>query len=207
MGCILPILNLSEPPYIATLFTRPGVMQKSSSSASVSGMTSLKDPDQHQDRIQQAHEQLPYSRPATPGAGSSYQIGFIGLGNMGYFMARNLANHLSYVDGPPLLVWNRSTGKSDELVKEVGQEKAKIAHSVEEIAKKSDILITSLGSDAAVSQVYAQITKALKVRLSYQGHHCLLSNTLPGTRAGACSKAKANNCRRNQHCTLPSTSH
>jgi 3-hydroxyisobutyrate dehydrogenase-like beta-hydroxyacid dehydrogenase len=90
-------------------------------------------------------------------------LGFIGLGNMGYMMARNLANYLDASGAPALLVWNRSHGQSDKLVKELGGDKVRVAKSVEEIAQKSDILITSLPNDDVVKGIYGQIIDTLKV--------------------------------------------
>jgi 3-hydroxyisobutyrate dehydrogenase-like beta-hydroxyacid dehydrogenase len=113
-----------------------------------------------------AHEQVPFSRPTTPHA-HPLQIGFYGLGNIGYFMARNLAIHETShpVAPPPLLVYNRTVAKCEKLVKEVGGEgKARIAQSAAQLANECDIIITNLANDDVVKNVYAEFSMALTVR-------------------------------------------
>jgi 3-hydroxyisobutyrate dehydrogenase-like beta-hydroxyacid dehydrogenase len=83
---------------------------------------------------------------------------------MGYLMARNLANyrgdHLE--NQPPLLIWNRSKDKSENLLQELGERKVAIAQSVVDLAKTSDIIIISLLDDNVVKSVYEDIAAALK---------------------------------------------
>jgi 3-hydroxyisobutyrate dehydrogenase-like beta-hydroxyacid dehydrogenase len=106
---------------------------------------------------------VPYSRPASPRP--QLQIGFVGLGNMGYLMARNLANHNAQMQGsPPLLVWNRSSEKAANLVSEVGPGKARVAKDLEEVLQLCDIIITSLANDHVVKSIYQQYAKILTVR-------------------------------------------
>lgn len=68
---------------------------------------------------------------------STYQIGFIGLGNMGKLMAINLANAIASqkVQGKKLLVWNRTQKKAIEMVEE-SNNNAIIAESLEQIASQ-----------------------------------------------------------------------
>jgi 3-hydroxyisobutyrate dehydrogenase-like beta-hydroxyacid dehydrogenase len=105
---------------------------------------------------------VPFSRPPTPGA-HPLQIGFCGLGAMGYFMARNLANsrksHLS-----PVLVYNRSAAKSQKLLEEVGPSVVKVADTLEQLATECDVILTNLANDAVVSSIYNDFAKALAVR-------------------------------------------
>jgi len=111
-----------------------------------------------------AHD-LPYSRPQTPGRQNEVQVGWIGLGAMGYPMARNLANHRATLDQqPPLLVWNRTKEKSENLLQELGANKVVIAETVVDIATKCDIVLTSLASDAVVKSVYKEIAAALQAQ-------------------------------------------
>jgi 3-hydroxyisobutyrate dehydrogenase-like beta-hydroxyacid dehydrogenase len=70
-------------------------------------------------------------------------IGFIGLGNMGRGMAANLVNA-----GHTVIVYNRSAGKADEVVRQG----ATRAHTVAE-ACGGDVVITMLADDAAVEDV------------------------------------------------------
>ncbi|KAI1793053.1 NAD(P)-binding protein [Ganoderma leucocontextum] len=122
------------------------------------------------DRPENAHllhiqhsEHNPFSRPGTPGH-HPLQIGFVGLGAMGYPMARNLANwRKEHVHGSsPILVWNRTKAKADDLVKQTGEGLIAAADSVEHIANECDIIITNLSDDAAVRKVYDQFAKALE---------------------------------------------
>ncbi len=112
-----------------------------------------------------AHD-LPYSRPQTPGRQYQVQVGWIGLGAMGYPMARNLANHRAthLEQQPPLLVWNRSKEKSEKLLHELGDRKVAIAQTVVDVATKCDIVLTSLASDEVVKSVYKEIAAALQAR-------------------------------------------
>ncbi|QRW09326.1 NAD binding domain of 6-phosphogluconate dehydrogenase [Ceratobasidium sp. AG-Ba] len=105
----------------------------------------------------QLREQLPYSRPGTPQPHPN-AVGFIGLGNMGYLMARNLAKHAEH---PPLLVYNRSRAKAEQLQKEVGESKVKIIDTPGELATLADITFTSLGSDDVVRSIYHDIAQTL----------------------------------------------
>ncbi len=108
---------------------------------------------------------LPYSRPASPGL--PLQIGFVGLGAMGYHMAHNLAVH-KHTKHPqhavhPLLVWNRNKDKAQALFKELGQDKIRVADSLTEIALECDIIFTSLATDEVVKWAFEQMTGAIKV--------------------------------------------
>lgn len=86
-------------------------------------------------------------------------------------MARNLANH-SYArwhsqGAEPIYIYNRTRSKSEDLLKELGDEKVKISDSAIQLAKACDVVITNLGSDEAVRSVYAQFKQALSVSQSY----------------------------------------
>ena len=71
-------------------------------------------------------------------------IGFIGIGLMGFPMAKNLLK-----SGFNLKAFNRSLDKADRL-KEFG---AEISVSIKEVVKNSDVIITMLTDDAAVEKV------------------------------------------------------
>ena len=71
-------------------------------------------------------------------------IGFIGIGLMGFPMAKNLLK-----SGYNLKVYNRSQDKADRL-KEFG---AEISTSIKEVVTNSDVVITMLTDDAAVEKV------------------------------------------------------
>lgn len=116
-------------------------------------------------------QDLPYSRPATPGLHAQVQVGWIGLGAMGYLMARNLATHRAthLENQPPLLVWNRSKEKSEKLLRELGDRKVAIAQTVVDIATKCDIVLTSLSSDDVIKSVYKELAATMQARSSHTG--------------------------------------
>ena len=89
---------------------------------------------------------------------SQNTIGFIGLGIMGKPMARNLLKA-----GHTLVVHNRSRGAVDELSKEGAQ-----AADSQEIAERSEIIITMLPDSPDVELVYA-------------GEHGIFSDVKSGT--------------------------
>ncbi|KAH9945637.1 hypothetical protein B0H21DRAFT_423214 [Amylocystis lapponica] len=105
---------------------------------------------------------IPFSRPASPGP-SVLQLGWYGLGTMGQFMARNLANyHASqYPGASPLLVYNRSAEKCQLLQEKLGAEKVKIAASPAELVLECDVIFTSLANDTVARVVYQQFADAL----------------------------------------------
>lgn len=77
------------------------------------------------------------------------QIGFIGLGVMGQPMALNLARA-----GMPLLVWNRSSGRSESL-RAAG---ASVATSPGEVFARTRIVILMLATEQAIDAVLARDT-------------------------------------------------
>ena len=112
------------------------------------------------------HRDLPFSRPPTPKQ-TAFQLGFVGLGAMGYPMARNLAKHdHSHPAGSnPVLVFNRSRSKAEKLLEELGPNRISVADSLAQVAKECDVILTSLGNDAAVRDTYIAFRDALKVCL------------------------------------------
>lgn len=75
------------------------------------------------------------------------KLGFIGLGNMGYPMAKNLEKA-----GFPLSVYNRNSSKA------VGFEKQSfIRKDIAELVDQSDIIFSMLTNDEAVNEVYEKI--------------------------------------------------
>ena len=73
------------------------------------------------------------------------KIGFVGLGNMGTPMARNLLSH-----GFPLFIYNRTREKEIELIK-LGASPAK---DLRHLSQVCDVVITMISDDEAVAQVY-----------------------------------------------------
>jgi|ERR1700722_135587 len=127
--------------------------------------------------ILQDRNVLPYSRPETPGVRIP-KIGFVGLGAMGYFMARNLARHRPSHPAslPPLLVWNRTTAKSVKLQQDVGKDHVHIAQSLIQVAQECDIIITNLANDEVVKGIYEEYSKALNVSIMQDSPRCFLTS-------------------------------
>jgi 3-hydroxyisobutyrate dehydrogenase len=71
-------------------------------------------------------------------------VGLIGLGLMGKPMGRNLLRA-----GFPLVVWNRTTAKAEDLVRDG----AKLAANPRDVASQADVLITIVSDPAALEEV------------------------------------------------------
>jgi len=71
-------------------------------------------------------------------------VGLIGLGLMGKPMGRNLLKA-----GFPLVVWNRTPSKADDLVREG----AKLAANPREVGAQADVLVTIVSDPPAVEEV------------------------------------------------------
>lgn len=77
------------------------------------------------------------------------KLGWIGLGNMGNPMAKNLLK-----SGYNLSVFNRSVDKIDDF-----RETATVCQSIAELVQNNDVIFTMLTNDDAVNQVYQEIAK------------------------------------------------
>jgi 3-hydroxyisobutyrate dehydrogenase-like beta-hydroxyacid dehydrogenase len=95
------------------------------------------------------------SLPADP------QIGFVGLGNMGKFMAINLAHYLSENKKPALRVWNRTSSKGDEVAGETNGS-AVAVKTLAEIANSCDVIFLSLANDGVVTEVVSELLKHVR---------------------------------------------
>jgi 3-hydroxyisobutyrate dehydrogenase len=80
---------------------------------------------------------------------NSEKIGFIGLGNMGHPMAKNLEKA-----GFPLFVYNRSSDKTNDF-----KANSTVCESIKDLVEKADVIITMLTDDKAVNAVYETILK------------------------------------------------
>jgi len=87
---------------------------------------------------------------AAPEAAS--RVGFIGLGLMGQPMALNLARA-----GIPLVVWNRTTGRSDPL-RALG---ARVVSTAFEVLQRARIVILMLADGTAIDEVLGRGTPVL----------------------------------------------
>ena len=75
------------------------------------------------------------------------KIGFIGLGNMGHPMAKNLEKA-----GFELAVFNRTIEKAEDF-----KERSTVCNTVSEVVKNSDVIFTMLTNDTAVKAVNEEI--------------------------------------------------
>jgi 3-hydroxyisobutyrate dehydrogenase len=96
----------------------------------------------------------------TPTLYRSYHVGFIGLGQMGYPMASNLALKLK---PSSLKVMDVNVSSADRLVKELG-EKGVQAHVASDFSQfeSADVIITMLPAAAHVKQVVKSLIPNLK---------------------------------------------
>lgn len=77
------------------------------------------------------------------------KVGFIGLGNMGYPMAKNLERA-----GFPLSVYNRTAARASAFAAQ-----STISPNVETLVRKNDVIFTMLTNDEAVAAIYDIIVK------------------------------------------------
>ncbi len=83
------------------------------------------------------------------------KISFLGLGAMGYPMAGHLASA-----GYDITVFNRTTSKAEKWVNDY---KGQFAETVEEAIKDADVILTNIGNDNDVREIYDYIFGAAKV--------------------------------------------
>jgi len=79
-------------------------------------------------------------------------------------MARNLANGLE-TNAPgalPLIVYNRTVSKSENLLQELGPSKIRIAQSPGDLARECDLIFTNLANDEVVKSVYDEFHAVLR---------------------------------------------
>src|SRR5437762_12060496 len=100
------------------------------------------------------------------------KVGFIGLGNMGSGMARNLINK-----GHTLTVYNRTQSRAEPFTS-LG---ARIAETSSEAAAEAEVLITMLADDAAVEGVIFAPGNANQALPAGKGAYFLFSLGLIGT--------------------------
>jgi len=110
-------------------------------------------------------------------------IGWIGLGNMGTPMVKNLVKA-----GFEVTVYNRSSDKTEALSKEI---KIAVAYSPAELVATSDVIITMLADDAAVKAVYEGANGIFSVRADKKLTMADMSTVSPETTiylAGLCAE-------------------
>ena len=91
------------------------------------------------------------------GSGSGPRVAWIGLGNMGRGMVKNIVEKGTY--SAPLAIYNRTTERAEKLASSLPSGKTKVVKSIEEAASQGDIIFTCVGDDKAITDT---IDTALK---------------------------------------------
>ncbi|KAI8091002.1 uncharacterized protein B0P05DRAFT_528342 [Gilbertella persicaria] len=89
---------------------------------------------------------------------SQQQYGYIGLGAMGKSMAGHIANKLASLNHPPLLAYNRTQARAEDLKK---THPVEVATSLEQIAA-CPVIFSCLLNDAAVKDTVGTLKPHLK---------------------------------------------
>jgi 3-hydroxyisobutyrate dehydrogenase-like beta-hydroxyacid dehydrogenase len=85
------------------------------------------------------------------------KLAWIGLGNMGRGMCKNLVEKGNLTS--PLILYNRTQSRADKLSSQLGSDKTKVASSISEAVKASDIIFTCVGDDPAIKETVDAILK------------------------------------------------
>ncbi|KAH9887142.1 NAD binding domain of 6-phosphogluconate dehydrogenase-domain-containing protein [Xylariomycetidae sp. FL2044] len=85
------------------------------------------------------------------------QLMWIGLGNMGRGMVKNLVEKGSLEK--PLILYNRTKKRAEDLAAQLPNGKTEIVDSIEEGVKKADIVFTIISNDAAVQDTFDTLSK------------------------------------------------
>ena len=86
------------------------------------------------------------------------RLAWIGLGNMGRGMIKNIVEKGSY--SSPLLIYNRTKARAEKLASSLPSDKVQVAESTEECVKGADIIFTCVGDDAAITSTIDTAVKA-----------------------------------------------
>ncbi|KAK8175899.1 NAD binding domain of 6-phosphogluconate dehydrogenase-domain-containing protein [Phyllosticta citrichinensis] len=91
-------------------------------------------------------------------------VAWIGLGNMGRGMCRNLSAKGNLEK--PLVMYNRTKTRADDLAGQLAPAKSTVASSVQEAVKSADIIFTCVGDDKAVNEtIDAALSEDVKGKL------------------------------------------
>jgi len=80
--------------------------------------------------------------------GPTPQIAWLGLGNIGRGMCTNLVSKGNL--SQPLIIYNRTQQRAEDLSAKLGPGKTKVASSIEEAVKSAELIFMCLGDDASV---------------------------------------------------------
>ncbi|ETI22559.1 hypothetical protein G647_06635 [Cladophialophora carrionii CBS 160.54] len=83
------------------------------------------------------------------------QLAWLGLGNMGRGMSKNIVEKGNL--DKPLILYNRTTQKADDFSAKIG--KSTVASSIQEAASQADIIFYCLGEDPSVLGTLEEVLK------------------------------------------------
>ncbi|KAI1162498.1 NAD binding domain of 6-phosphogluconate dehydrogenase-domain-containing protein [Nemania serpens] len=86
------------------------------------------------------------------------QLMWIGLGNMGRGMCKNLVEKGNL--DKPLILYNRTKKRSEDLAASLPAGKTEVVETIEEGVKKADIIFTIVSNDAAVKEAINTILQS-----------------------------------------------
>ncbi|KAJ5509960.1 Dehydrogenase multihelical [Penicillium expansum] len=86
------------------------------------------------------------------------KLAWIGLGNMGRGMCKNIIQKSPYL--PPLLVYNRTINRAHEFVDSLNSNGCQVASTVAEAVQSADLIFTCLSDDAAVENIALASTES-----------------------------------------------
>lgn len=109
--------------------------------------------------------------------GPTPQIAWIGLGNMGRGMTKNLVEKGNL--SQPLILYNRTTQRAEELSAKLGSGRTKVAKTIEEAVQPAEIIFACVGDDASIKET---IETAIKTPGGIRGKlFCDCSTVHPDT--------------------------
>ena len=87
----------------------------------------------------------------------SLQLAWVGLGNMGRGMCKNLVEKGDLEK--PLIIFNRTRQRATDFNTKLPPGKSMVASSLEDAVSKANIIFTCLGDDAAIQDTIANAVK------------------------------------------------
>jgi 3-hydroxyisobutyrate dehydrogenase-like beta-hydroxyacid dehydrogenase len=93
---------------------------------------------------------------------SGPRLAWIGLGNMGRGMVKNIVEKGSFTS--PLAIYNRTTARSEKLASTLPSDRTKVVTSIEEAVADADIIFTCVGDDTAITDTIDTALKTPNVK-------------------------------------------
>lgn len=93
---------------------------------------------------------------------SSPRIGYLGLGNIGKGITKNLAEKGTFTGA--LTIWNRTQSKTVDHVATLPAGKAEVGTSIVDVVEKSDIIFSCLSNDNVMLETINEALKASSVK-------------------------------------------